>query len=139
GDCGRGLVRCLERAPDDPALRETILRAMFDIYRIDAQLGGVGVGDEIPEAIDMHATADERRTVAGWARATAAGAGDSWHRRTLTQLVIDLEADSLGDEDYLKLCRANGLVGDLVERLLALGRVDEARREAEKVNEHELT
>src|SRR6266699_1591349 len=42
---------------------------------------------------------------------------------------LNLEKETLDDEAYLRICRETGRTADLVERLLALERIDEAVRE----------
>jgi hypothetical protein len=66
--CATGLGDCL--TPEQPAeTREAALRALFEIYRADIGLGGMGISDEAIGAMLERATKGERRTVAGWARA----------------------------------------------------------------------
>jgi len=52
--------------------------------------------------------------------------------------LLALEKDTLDDETYLQICRETHRNFDLVDRLLALGRVDEAIREAKQVNDSDL-
>lgn len=75
--------------------------------------------------------------MAGWVREDMAGA-DSWERQCLGGFLLDLEADTLDDEAYLGICRQTGRRHDLVERLLKLGRLEEALREAESAGDWEL-
>jgi uncharacterized Zn finger protein len=138
-DCSEGLVRCL-RAAEGPAGREPLLRGLFDFLRDDLEAGGLGVSDEAYEALQELTTPEERRTVAGWARAALASArSDSYFREALGGLLLDLEAEGLDDESYLLVCRETGRREDLVERLLKLGRVEEAAAEAGRAQDFELT
>ena len=54
----------------------------------------------------------------------------SWWRQSYGRLLLDLEGDTLDDEGYLRLCRDTGLLSELIDRLLSLGRVDEAAEAA---------
>jgi uncharacterized Zn finger protein len=135
GDCAEGLGQCLD-AETDPARRETILRALFDLIRFDIDQGGIGLSDRAPD-LDEHATQAERRTLAGWVREAMAGARD-WSRQSLGGWLLDLEADTLDDEAFLRVCRDTGRTHDLVGRLLQLGRLDEAVGEAERASDWEL-
>ncbi|MFO0960958.1 MAG: SWIM zinc finger family protein [Isosphaeraceae bacterium] len=142
GECAEGLGRCLNRE-DDPSRRESMLRALFDLYRFDVELGGYGFADEAPGLIVEHARAEERRMAAAWVRETipVRDGRDAWggdyQRRVWGRFLLDLEADILDDEAYLRVCRETGRTLDVIERLLELGRIDEAREEAAGVPIHE--
>src|SRR5574342_463058 len=43
---------------------------------------------------------------------------DGYHREVLGRLLLDLEAETLNDEAYLKICRETGRLNDLIECLL---------------------
>ena len=53
-------------------------------------------------------------------------------------MVLDLEADTLNDEAYLKICRQTGRLNDLMERLLKLKRIKEAEEAARAVEDYPL-
>jgi uncharacterized Zn finger protein len=53
-------------------------------------------------------------------------------------LLLDLEADALDDEAYLKICRETGRLNDLIERLLQLKRMDEATNVASAAEDYPL-
>jgi hypothetical protein len=139
-DCVAGLGQCLQAAVD-PAFRETLLRALFGVYRWDVDFGGIDMGYEATGFILDEATAEEKNQVAGWVR-EALPVDDSWssnyHRQVYGRFLIALEADHLDDESYLRLCRETSRWSDLVDRLLALGRVDEAVEVAQQVGDYEL-
>jgi uncharacterized Zn finger protein len=139
-DCVSGLGRCFPNV-EDTALRESLLRALFDVYAWDVNFGGIGIGDESPEIILEHANAEEKRLVAEWVR-EALPAGDSWsdnyHRQVYGGFLLQLEADEMDDETFLRVCRETSRWQDLVNRLLALSRVDEATATAHQVGDYEL-
>ena len=89
----------------------------------------MGLGDTVPEMITHYATQHERRRVAGWVR-EALPEGRSWGREALGRFLLELEADTLDDEAFLRVCRETGRTDDLIERLLLLNRVDEAVSDA---------
>jgi uncharacterized Zn finger protein len=138
--CSQGLGRCLE-GTEDMVQREGVLHALFDIYRWDVDSGGYGIGDEVPEIILAQTKAAERRRVSEWVR-DALPQGDSWndnyHRQAYGGLMLELLATELDDESFLQVCRETGRVHDLVNRLLALSRVDEAVSAAIRANDYEL-
>jgi uncharacterized Zn finger protein len=53
-------------------------------------------------------------------------------------LLLDLQAEKLDDETFLEICRQSGRLVDLVDRLLRLGRLEEAINETEKVEDYRL-
>ena len=139
--CVEGLGRCLADGGDDAAARESPLGILFDIYRFDVEYGGVGLGEAAPGLILEHATGEEKRAVAGWVRA-AMPEGNSWsdnyHRQVYGLFLLDLQMADLDDASFLSICRETGRLADLVDRLLTLGRLDEAIAEAEPAGDYEL-
>jgi uncharacterized Zn finger protein len=139
--CVEGLGRCLAGEEHDRAAREMILQALFAVYRFDVDYGGIGLGDDVPDLVREHATAEERRMVAGWVREVLPQGTDwsaNFHRQVYGGFLLDLEEDVLDDETFLRICRETGRVHDLVDRFLALGRLDEAIAQAERVGDYEL-
>ncbi len=138
--CVAGLGHCLA-ATTGGAAREDILRALVDIYLWDVDFGGIGISDEVPSIVEAQAAPDEKRQVALWLCA-ALPAGDSWsdndHRQVLGGFLLSLEAETLDDEGFLRLCRETGRLTDVVQRLLALGRVDEAVVDARRADDYAL-
>ena len=138
--CVVGLGECL-KATNDPAQREGLLRALFDVYRWDVDFGDIDMGYEAPVIILEQATPEEKRRVARWVR-EALPTGDSWsanyHRQRYGGFLLDLEEEGLDDEAFLRICRETGRLQDLVDRLLALGRVDEAIAEAQEAGDYDL-
>ncbi len=138
--CVAGLGQCLEAA-NDAVFRETLLRVLFDVYRWDVDYGGIDMGYEAIDLILEEATAKEKARVAQWVRAARpAGEGDfsDWRRQSYGRFLLWLEADRLDDESYLQVCREAALWAELVDRLLALGRVDEAVEVARQVSDYTL-
>lgn len=142
--CTERLAAALETA-DDPELRDTILRTLFDVYMCNIRLGGFNIGSPARDALLVHTSADEKQQVAQWVRDAISGADvepesrviylgssgissrrNDWKRRTLGGFLLDLEADTLDDERYLDICRRTGRLSDLVDRLLERDRHDEA-------------
>jgi hypothetical protein len=66
------------------------------------------------------------------------GYGDNWRRDCYSGLLLDLKGEDMDDEAFLEFCRQHGRRHDLVNRLLQLGRVDEAVGEIEKLSGYEL-
>ncbi len=139
-DCVAGLGNCLA-ASDDPGQRGTLLRALFDVYHWDVQFGGIEMGYQAPDIVLEQATPQERQRVAGWMRA-AIPQGDTWsssyRRRAYGGFLLSLEEDELDDEAFLRICRETGRLNDLTNRLLVLGRADEAVAEARQAGDWDL-
>jgi uncharacterized Zn finger protein len=139
--CIEGLGECLE-ATDDPIQREVLLRALFDVYRWDVDFGGIDMGYPAPGIILDQATPEEKRRVARWVRDALPTGDDSWsanyRRQVYGGFLLGLEEDWLDDEAFLRVCRETRRWHDLVDRLLALGRVDEAVGAAREVGDYDL-
>ncbi len=139
-NCAERLGRCLEALHDAEA-RRPVVEALFALYAGDMELGGIEIAGEAPALLVSKTTPEERRWLAGRIREimpAAAGSMQNWAREAWGALLLDLEAEDMDDEGYLAICRETGRTGDLVERLLKLGRVDEADEEAESSNDYEL-
>lgn len=124
-ECVEGLGRCLGIADTAPEFRERVLRLLFDLLEDDDHLGDAGPVDEAGEAMVRWATDRERALVAKWLRALSPEA-TGWHARPHAGVLLDLERDTLPDDEYLTACVALGRDRERVERLLARGRRDEA-------------
>lgn len=139
--CVAGLGQCLAGEKKDGETRAAIVRSLFDIYAYDMKMGGLGLGDDVPDLLVKHTTSEERRTVAGWVR-EALPQGPDWNadyrRRAYGGFLLDLEAESLDDESFLRICRETGRIHDLLDRLLALGRQEEAVVEAGRAGDYDL-
>jgi uncharacterized Zn finger protein len=138
--CVEGLGECL-KATEDPVQREVLLRALFGVYRWDVDFGGIDMGYQAPGIILEQARPEEKRQVVRWVQ-DALPAGDSWsdnyHRQHYGGFLLSLEEDWLDDEAFLCICRETGRWRDLVDRLLTLGRVDEAAAAARQVGDYDL-
>jgi hypothetical protein len=121
-DCAEALGNCLPSI-NDRKKRLEILQVLFSVYQWDTiKLGGVGAADCVPEILVEKTTTDERIEIAKWTREIMPKGSDwsaGYHREVLGRLLLDLEADTLDDEAYLKICRETGRLNDLIERLLA--------------------
>jgi hypothetical protein len=140
-DCAEALGNCLPSI-NDRKKRLEILQVLFSVYQWDTiKLGGVGAADCVPEILVEKTTPDERIEIAKWTREIMPK-GDSWsggyHREVLGRILLDLEADTLDDEDYLKICRETGRLNDLIERLLQLKRINEAKDAASAAEDYPL-
>jgi uncharacterized Zn finger protein len=99
------------------------------------------MGAAAPGIIEAQATPAERRQVAGWVR-NALSVGDvehdGWRREQFGRFLLRLAGEDLDDETFLAICREAGLQRELVGRLLARGRPEEAVAEAARANDANL-
>jgi hypothetical protein len=139
--CVSGLGKCLAAPKGEPARREAMLRTLVRAHDFLHDYGG-DIEEDVPELVAKHANDEERRTVVGWLRDKLSdrGKGDfsSYRRQAYAEFLIELEGDRLSDEDFVRVCRDSGLNADLVDHLLKRGRVDEATRELERADFHDL-
>jgi uncharacterized Zn finger protein len=140
-ECCEGLGRCLSGFTEAKK-RIGILQVLFSAYKWDTiKIGGVGAADNVPEILTAQSTSSERTEIAKWTREIMPK-GDSWsdgyHREVLGRLLLDLEADILDDEAYLRICKETGRLNDLIDRLLILNRIDEAEVAASTAEDYPL-
>ncbi len=123
----------------DRVAREKSIAVLLAIYRRDLHADNShGFAERAAEQLVRYATPLERQTIAEWIREALADeeqeiAGSE--RQTYGKFWLDLQNETLDDEAYLRICRETGRTSDLVERLLALGRIDEAVQETQRVDD----
>ncbi len=140
-DCAEALGNCLTTITNSKK-RNEILQILFSAYQWDSiKMGGIGAADCVPEILTSQTTPEERSEIAKWTREIMPKGkewSDGYHREVLGRLLLDLEADTLDDEAYLKICRQTGRLNDLIERLLKLKRINEAEDAAREAEEYPL-
>jgi catechol 2,3-dioxygenase-like lactoylglutathione lyase family enzyme len=126
----------------DRVAREKSIAVLFAIYRRDLHADDShGFAERAAEQLVRYATPLERQTIAEWIREVLADeeqeiAGSE--RQTYGKFWLDLQNETLDDEAYLRICRETGRTSDLVDRLLTLGRIDEATQETRPVDDYSL-
>jgi len=133
--CVHGLEACLNGFGDSRRLQ--IMRTLFDIWAWDVNFGGMDMGADAPAVILKEGTEEEKDQVAVWVQAAAAKS-DKWRFKSFNSFILDLRAYKMDDERYLDYCRKAGRTSDFIERLLVLGRVEEAISEARQVGNRTL-
>src|SRR5205085_12357368 len=138
-ECIEALGNCLGDKRADRVAREKSIEVLFAIYQRD--LHADDSHDFYTSAADQfvrYATSLERHTIVEWIREALADEEqeitDS-ERQAYGKFWLDLQKESLDDETYLRICRETGCTSDLNDRLLTLGRIDEAAREAQQVDD----
>ncbi len=140
-DCCEGLGKCLGSIHGTQE-RRGLLQVLFSAYRWDAiTIGGAGAADCVPGILTTQTTTQERAEIAEWTREILPKGrewSDEYNRRVLGGLLLQVEADVLDDEAYLKVCRETGRLNDLIERLLKLKRIKDAQDAARAAEDYPL-
>jgi len=141
-ECVRGLSTCLDQL-NEPGQRESVLRALFDVYLWDLEYGGIGIGDDVPDVLAQQTHPDERAYIVDWVRdemptATGEDWSRSWRRQALGGLLLSLQRETLDDETFLQICRETGRTRELIVRLLDLGRLEVALNEIRRLDDNML-
>lgn len=132
------LGRCLAAIDvSSSMLRHKILMTLLDTYRKDVEIGGFDIGHEVPDIVLAQSTVEEKEMMIEEVRLEVSESGD-WSRQMLGHFLLRLEADTLDDEAYLRLCRETGNTDKLIQRLLELGRLEEAIASTHQVNPSDL-
>src|SRR5258706_3795819 len=126
----------------DRVAREKSIAVLFAIYRRDVHADDShGFAERAAEQLVRYATPLERQTIAERIREVLADeeqaiAGSK--RQAYGKFWLDLQNETLDDEAYLRISRETGRTSDLVDRLLTLGRIDEAAQETRRVDDYSL-
>jgi catechol 2,3-dioxygenase-like lactoylglutathione lyase family enzyme len=127
-----------ERA--DKVAREKIIQVLFDIYVQDLHASGEhDFASRAAEQLVRYARPLERPTIAEWIQDALDDEEEEvsdFQRRAYGRFLLDLEKDTLDEEAYLRICHETGRISDLIDRLLALGRVDEAVKEIQHADSY---
>lgn len=136
GECIEGMATCLrEGPPSSPTLRRTWVRELFQMYLTDVDWGGYGLADSVPGVLAELAQGEDALFIEELFReATSERKGDDWssqwHRKQLLQNLLLIYETQGREEDYLNLCWEEGLDLLYAQKLLELGRLEEALRAA---------
>jgi len=136
GDCVEALGELLADI-QTPADRLEILQSLLNVYLADQEMGGLFIADHVPTIFDNETTSAERAQLADSIRGILPGL-EGWASKTMGGLLLDLQGETLPSEEYLDICRQTGRLNDLVEKLLGLGRVDEAVKETQDASDYTL-
>ena len=129
--CVQGLGRCLG-AEGTLRGRSERIKTIFFAFRSGADAGGLPLGTTAGEVLRRSLWGEERAQVCRWLEAAAVAAPEGV-RQLHGGLWMQLEAGRATDERLLTIARRSGRTVDALDRLLLLGRVEEARSEARRV------
>jgi hypothetical protein len=133
GEIGRavdGLGECLAARAGDAQVREAIFASLFDVLEWDIGEGGLGMSDGVPELMREHASAEERAEIREWITAAIKSiTGSEWsqdyRRGTWGRLLLSF-ADEENVDEFLEQAGKQGLHKPVFDKLIQLGRLDEA-------------
>ena len=111
---------------------------MFAVYAADIRMGGLGLSDPAPGILLDCTDEAERQMIVEWVDKEIGATPTDWGRRMLGGLRLELQIDTLDDDAFIEICRQTDRIEDLVERLLEIGRVEQALAEARQVNDYRL-
>ncbi len=139
-ECITSLGDCLPHLAEESESRASAVHSLFDVLRFDIDFGGIGLSDDVPDILSKHATSAERAVLAHQIRDEIPRGDDfssKWKREAWGGLLLEFAGEPEDDEAFLKRCRDFGLTGALIERLLELGRLDEALQEIRAASDYE--
>ncbi len=127
----------------DKMTREKVFQTLFAIFHFDVETGELGLKGEASEVVLKHATNQERSLIAHWTyQANSQVQGTEWsverHCQQYGAFLLNLAGEEITDELFLHICHETRRFSDMVERLLVLGRADEAATEAGFASDREL-
>ncbi|BCL84001.1 glyoxalase [Ktedonobacteria bacterium brp13] len=142
GKCIEALGHCLADERADRVARENIIAVLFDLYQHDLNADNShGFTASASNQLVRYVTSLERDTLAEQIHAILTDEDKKVTgslRQAYGQFLVDLEKETLSDEAYLQICRETGLTTELIDRLLTLGRIDEAERATHPIDDVRL-
>jgi uncharacterized Zn finger protein len=127
-----GLAKCLHAFEGEPIVRQGLLRSMFEVIVWDTSMGGMGVGDAIPDILFEQANAEERQLLREWimqeAIKTDSGQTYSreWQKEAWGWILVQLDEKDGDIEGFLERAKSLGIYRPLFSKLVELGRVEAA-------------
>src|SRR5256885_2827451 len=144
-ECVEGLGKCLRGEQDDAAVRKQIIQTLYAVYDFDSSLENDEpvMSSRVPAKLVRWTTLEERLMIATWVR-EAFDLDIDWHADSVSEsddfndFLLGLEADTIDDETFLRLCHETESYNYLIERLLKRGRLEEALAEAQHVGNYDI-
>lgn len=142
-ECVDSLGKCLLGERSDTAVRKQIIQTLYDVYDFDMSLENDEpvMSRRIPAILVRWTTPDERRMISKWVR-EGFEVDIDWYADDVSEdydeFLLGLEADTIDDVTFLRICRESESYNYLVERLLKLGRLEEALAEAQHVENYDI-
>ncbi len=132
-ECVDQLEACLDRVAGMP--RQRALESLLDVAVWDAASGGYGVGVRARDVVVDPTTEEERQHLAARAEPALTSVTSSYSRQRLGTLLVRLRGDALDQNARLAMLRRTDNHLELIDQLLQLHRVREARDALASVEE----
>lgn len=144
-ECVEGLGKCLRGERRYAAVRKQIIQTLYDVYDFDSSLENDEpvMSSRVPSMLVRWTTLEERLMIASWIR-EAFDLDIDWHADDVSDsedfddFLLGLEADTIDDETFLRICRETESYVYLIERLLKHGWLEEALAEAQHVDNYDI-
>jgi len=137
--CIESLGRYLADTRTDGFARQKIITVLFDIYIRDVYAyDNRGFAASASEQLVRYTTSLERDGLMKRLRNLLTDDSEDNVQQEHGKLLLKLGQEALDDETYLRICREAGLTSELIDRLLKLGRIDEAENIAQRTADQEL-
>ena len=140
-----GLGRCLPHLPEGN-LRQKVYQTLTQLYIENVKMGGYGYSDGVDDVVARHAPGKEKEAMAHIiedeltkTESMDEGKATEWKIKDYGRLLLFLREATLTNEQFLTICRRSGLFKQLVERLLTLDQVEEARQVSTQATDYDLT
>jgi catechol 2,3-dioxygenase-like lactoylglutathione lyase family enzyme len=138
--CIEALGNALADERTDRVAREKCITVLFNIYQHDLNSDNShGFTDNASDLLTRYLTPLERATMVEEIHDILSDQDEKvtgGPRQAYGEFLLALQKDTLNDEAVLNICRETGLTSDLINRLLTLGRIDEAARETRSINDY---
>ena len=132
-ECLDSLGNCLTVENVDSALRGRALDAMVGVYEYGKTYSSDSLTEKVVEVVLEKLPADDQQHVANWLLEYVErqhGEDTKWERESAVRFHLLIAGDGMSDDEYLAFCRKWGLPWEGVDRLLDLGRPEEAIKAA---------
>ena len=135
-ECIEGMADCLrEGLPSSQMERQQWIRELFRLYLTDVDWGGYGLTDSVPDVLAELAQGEDGPFIEKLFReAISQRQGNDWssrwHREQLLRHLLLIYESQGREGDYLNLCWEEGFDLLYAQKLLELGRLEEALRAA---------
>jgi hypothetical protein len=127
-----GLSVCFSAFSETSEERSELLKTLFNSYAWDVKMGGYGFGDQIPVVLAENTSFDEREQIRVWIKDQASGQQEAseftsrWRRESWGRLLLLLDEQDGDIDGFLLRAEAQGMHRIRFDKLVELGRVDEA-------------
>ena len=137
-----GLGECLPQI-EQTKIRLNVLHTLVETIIHDIELGGYGFSDIAYDIVLSRTTPEEQARIVSWIEEKIDGSqprdfSSQWRLEAYGGLLLNLQSETLSNEQFIELCRRTNRLQDLVERLLRLERVGEAVSTATDASDYEL-